>query len=167
MLMLCCASPAYLSAHATPQRPDDLAHHRCLTYEYLSSRNTWRFRGPAGGEHSVRVVGPLHANNGRFLAAMAAEGLGIVYEPDFIVGPELASGRLVRVLREWEMAPSPIYIVYPSRRHVSAKVRAFTDHVAASFDAAPWSIDDVRARVSAEPDVASAGLSHDSASRSS
>lgn len=144
--MLCCASPGYLAAHGTPQQPEDLASHRCLTYEYLSSRNTWRFRGADGVERAVRIAGPLHANNGRFLTAMAAEGVGIAYEPDFIVGPDLASGRLVRLLGAWEMAPSPIHVVYASRRHVTAKVRAFTDHIAQAFHTAPWRIEENASR---------------------
>jgi DNA-binding transcriptional LysR family regulator len=83
----------------------------------------------------------VHANNGSFLAAMAAEGFGIAYEPDFIVGPHLAAGRLVRVLAEWQLPASPIYVAYASRRHVSAKVRAFTDHMADAFRTADWMID--------------------------
>jgi hypothetical protein len=43
----------------------------------------------AGGEHHARIAGPIHANNGRFLEALAVEGVGIVFEPDFIVGPDI------------------------------------------------------------------------------
>ena len=139
--MICCASPAYLAAHGVPQHPRELVRHHCLTYEYLSSRNTWRFRAPGGAEHSVRIGGPMHANHGEFLTAMAAEGLGIAYEPDFIVGPEVSTGRLVRVLAEWALAPSPIYVVYASRRQVSAKVRAFSEHMAQAFRSGDWLTD--------------------------
>ncbi len=142
--MICCASPAYLARHGIPREPGDLGKHRCLTYEYLSARNTWRFHGPEGEEQAVRVAGPLHANNGRFLEAMAVEGLGIAYEPDFIVGRDLAAGKLVRLLAEWELPASPIYVVYPSRRHLSAKVRTFTDHVAEAFAAPAWRLDEAQ-----------------------
>lgn len=140
--MICCASPAYLASHGTPREPTDLATHRCLTYEYAGARNTWRFRSSGGAEHGVRINGPLHSNNGQFLEAMAVEGLGIAFEPDFIVGPDIRAGRLVRLLQSWELPPSPIYVVYPSRRHLSAKVRAFTDHVAEAFRAPSWLLDD-------------------------
>ncbi|MDQ6620832.1 MAG: LysR family transcriptional regulator [Pseudomonadota bacterium] len=131
--MLCCAAPDYLLRRGRPRAPRDLEGHSCLTYEYASTRHTWPFRAPEGTAIAVRVGGRLHGDNGRFLAALAVEGLGIVYEPDFIVGPDLVAGRLERLLAEWELLPSPIYVVYPSRRHLSGKVRAFADHVAASL----------------------------------
>ncbi|HSD54815.1 MAG TPA: LysR family transcriptional regulator [Burkholderiales bacterium] len=132
-----CAAPIYLREHGAPQAPADLALHACLTYEYLPQRNTWRFRDRAGKEHAVRVAGPVHANNADMLVAAAVEGIGIAMEPDFIVADDLASGRLVRILADYAPAPSSIYAVYPSRRHLSAKVRAFVDFLAERFAEAP------------------------------
>jgi DNA-binding transcriptional LysR family regulator len=67
------------------------------------------------------------------LAEFAAAGLGIVLEPDFIVAPEVRSGRLQRLLTEYQPPRSPIAAVYPSRRHLSAKVRSFVDFLAARY----------------------------------
>ena len=135
-----CASPAYLQAHGAPQVPEDLASHNCFTYEYVSPRNLWRFRDAAGAERAVRVSGNLHSNNGDLLAEVAAQGAGIVFEPAFIVGPELRAGRLVPLLQEFLAPPIPIYAVYPSRKHLSAKVRLFVDFLVARFSQAPdWS----------------------------
>jgi DNA-binding transcriptional LysR family regulator len=128
-----CAAPLYLREHGAPETPADLASHACLTYEYLPQRSTWRFRDRAGREHAVRVAGPVHANNGEMLAAAAVEGIGIALEPDFIVGADLAAGRLVRILADYSPAPTSLYAVYPSRRHLSAKVRAFVDFLAERF----------------------------------
>jgi len=130
-----CAAPSYLHAHGAPETPAELAAHACLTYEYLPQRNTWRFRDQAGGEHAVRVAGPMHANNGEMLAAAAAEGIGIALEPDFIVAADLAAGRLARILKDYAPTPTGIYAVYPSRRHLSAKVRVFVDFLAERFAA--------------------------------
>src|SRR2546423_2069022 len=47
-----CGSPAYLAAHGAPRVPEDLAHHNCFTYEYLTPRNLWRFRDAAGAERA-------------------------------------------------------------------------------------------------------------------
>jgi DNA-binding transcriptional LysR family regulator len=135
-----CASPAYLAAHGAPTAPEDLARHNCFTYEYVSPRNLWRFRDRAGAERSVRVAGTLHSNNGDLLAEAAARGAGIVFEPTFIVGPEVRAGRLVPLLQEFEPPPVPIYAVYPSRKHLSAKVRRFVEFLLARFaDAQDWS----------------------------
>jgi hypothetical protein len=82
--------------------------------------------------HEVRVGGSLHANSGDlFIAAVA--GLGVVYEPDFMVAPALAAGQLVRLMPAFHGRRSEMWAVYPSRRHLSVKVRLFVDHVAAYF----------------------------------
>ncbi|HZQ74141.1 MAG TPA: LysR family transcriptional regulator [Burkholderiales bacterium] len=128
-----CASPAYLAAHGAPQAPEDLERHNCFTYEYVQPRNVWRFRDAAGTERAVRVNGSLHSNNGDLLAEAAARGAGIVFEPAFIVGPDVRSGRLVPLLQDFEPAPVPIYAVYPSRKHLSAKVRLFVDFLLSAF----------------------------------
>jgi len=135
-----CAAPAYLAAHGAPQSPDDLERHNCFTYEYVTPKNLWRFRDPAGGERAVRVRGSLHSNNGDLLAEAAARGAGIVFEPAFIVGPDVRGGRLVPLLQDYVPAPVPIYAVYPSRKHLSAKIRLFIDFLVARFaDAQDWS----------------------------
>ena len=128
--LVCCASPGYLAAHGTPRAPEELARHACLTYEYAPVRHQWRFAAPDGTERAVRVGGPIHANNGRMLVALAAEGAGIALEPDFIVAPDIASGRLVPILADFTAPAIPIHAAYPSRRHLSAKVRAFVDFLA-------------------------------------
>jgi len=135
-----CASPAYLNAHGSPQTPEDLARHNCFTYEYVTPHHLWRFRDPSGAERAVRVKGSLHSNNGDLLAEAAVHGGGIVFEPAFIVGPDVRAGRLVPLLQEFVPLPVPIYAVYPSRKHLSAKVRLFVDFLVARFAVAQdWS----------------------------
>ena len=135
-----CASPRYLAGHGAPKTPEELAQHDCFTYEYVSPRNLWRFRDRAGAERSVRVSGALHSNNGDVLAEVAARGAGIVFEPAFIVGPDVRAGRLVPLLQEFVPPPVPIYAVYPSRKHLSAKVRQFVEFLLERFSQAQdWS----------------------------
>lgn len=131
--LVCCAAPEYLKRHGTPRSPEDLAKHRCLTYEYLPLRNLWQFRDRSGRERPARVSGPLHSNNGDLLGAAAVQGVGIALEPDFIVGADLKAGRLVPLLESYAAPVSAIYAVYASRRFLSAKVRAFVDFLAERF----------------------------------
>jgi DNA-binding transcriptional LysR family regulator len=136
-----CASPAYLAARGAPQVPEDLAAHNCFTYEYVTPRSVWRFRDASGNERAVRVSGNLQSNNGDLLAEAAARGGGVVFEPAFIVGPDVRSGRLVPLLQDFEPAPIPIYAVYPSRKHLSAKVRLFVDFLLEFFaDTQDWNL---------------------------
>ena len=136
--LVCCASPAYLAAHGLPEAPEDLVSHVCLTYEYSPQKNLWPFQDASGADRSVRVDGPVHANSGRFLVELAVAGVAITIEPDFIVGPEVRAGRLVPLLQAFEAAPSNIYLAYPSRRHLSAKVRAFADFLGTRFATPEW-----------------------------
>lgn len=135
MQLISCASAAYLKAHGTPRRPEDLAGHNCLTYEYAPVRYQWLFREKDGSDVKVRVAGSVHGNNGEMLAAIAAEGVGIAFEPDFIVNPFIKAGKLAPILKNFRPAPSPIYAIYPSRRHLSAKVRTFVDFLTERFSA--------------------------------
>lgn len=131
--LIACAAPAYLKKHGTPKTPEQLAGHNCMLYEYLNPRE-WRFTGRDGREHKVRVFGTTQTNNGDLLATVAAQGLGICCEPDFIVAAHLAAGRLKRILPDYEAPVTAIHAVYPSRRHLSAKVRAFVDFLATAFE---------------------------------
>lgn len=130
--LVTCASPEYIAKHGAPASPEDLARHNCLTYEY-ALRDAWTFRDAAGRERTVRVAGSLNSNNGDLSAAAAVQGVGIALEPDFIVGSELKRGKLVPVLESFEAPALPIYAVYPSRRFLPAKVRAFVDFLVERF----------------------------------
>jgi DNA-binding transcriptional LysR family regulator len=134
---VCCAAPAYLAAHGEPRHPANLARHECLLYSYTAGREGWEFSGP-GGPLAVKVKGRLRANNGEALVAAAAAGLGIALSPTFMVSEELASGRLVPILRDFPIPESGIHAVWAPGRHLSAKIRTFVDFLAARFAAEPY-----------------------------
>ncbi|SFH84373.1 DNA-binding transcriptional regulator, LysR family [Collimonas sp. OK307] len=134
--MLTCAAPAYLAQHGTPQHPDDLARHTCLTYAYTLRDNEWRLQRD-GKTHTVRVSGGLHCNNGDLLLAAAVGGMGVIREPTFIIGDAIRDGRLVPILTDYHGDALAIHAVYPSRQHLSAKVRTFVDFLAQQFGEVP------------------------------
>jgi DNA-binding transcriptional LysR family regulator len=133
MRLLPCAAPSYLARRGTPQTPQELAGHDALTYAYAATPRVWRFNDAAGTVHEVRVAGSLHANSGDALRSAAEAGLGLICEPDFLVSDALRRGRLVRLLPDYLGTGGEIWAVYPSRRHLSLKVRLFVDHIAAAF----------------------------------
>ena len=67
----------------------------------------------------------LAANSTVSLVALMAAGGGLSILPDITAAPEIAAGRLVRVLDEWALPEGGVYAVYPPGRHVTAKARAF------------------------------------------
>lgn len=125
--VLACAAPDYLARAGTPATPSDLADHTCLTYSYWAGGDEWQLQGPGGTRASVRVGGDLRANNGDVLREAALAGMGIVLQPDFLVGDDLAAGRLLRVLPDWQVPAIGVYAVYASRSHLAPKVRSFID----------------------------------------
>ena len=102
----------------------------------------WRFADAAGGIHDVRVAGAMHANNGAMLTSLAVAGVGITIAPDFIVADDVRAGRLVRLLPGYTPPAISINAAYPSRRHLSAKVRAFIDFLVLRYAKDPeWRLD--------------------------
>lgn len=125
-----CAAPAYLAKAGTPASPADLSAHPCLSYTLAGSGAAeWRLEGPQGAL-AVPVTGPIRADNGDMLRLAAVNGCGIILQPHFIVAGDLAAGRLVRILPEWQSGEMGVFAVYPSRKHLSAKVRTFVDFLA-------------------------------------
>ena len=131
--LLIAAAPAYLERAGTPLTPDDLSRHECFTYAFSATGNNWELTDGNGDPLSVRIGGAIKSNNGMLLAEMAAAGSGIVYGPCFIVQPLIARGSLVRLLPDWGSRRLPIHVVYPTRRHLSAKVQAMTSFLADWF----------------------------------
>lgn len=117
-------APAYFERRGRPLTPADLEHHACLRYTGLRDPDTWAFAGP-DGEVSVHVEGPLTLDNSLALRHAAVAGIGLFLTPLFVVEDLLQDGTLERCLDEWAPEAAAVYGVYPARRHLSPKLRAF------------------------------------------
>jgi DNA-binding transcriptional LysR family regulator len=137
--LLVCAAPAYLARRGVPRAPADLLRHNCLRYSNIPTRLDWRFRDRQGEVSIVPVTGNLVAGNGTVLREAAVAGLGLAVLPSHMVGAELAAGALKAVLTEYRRGEIGVYAVYPNRRHLPAKLRAFVDFLIGRVAGAPWS----------------------------
>jgi DNA-binding transcriptional LysR family regulator len=132
-----CASPAYLTRHGTPREPEDLAQHNCLTTTDFAMN--WDYRDPDGKPGSVRVSGRYACDNWEVLREWALAGLGIALKSTWDVRRLLEDGSLVSLLPGYTFATDvAIYAVYPHRRHLPAKTRAFIEFLAESFGPEPY-----------------------------
>lgn len=131
------AAPAYLERAGTPQTPDDLLRHNCLVYTNVPVGEQWQFADGDGGR-SLKVAGAMRSNNGDLTCAAAVAGLGIAVLPTFLCGAALATGDLTAIDLPLADAESGVYAVYPQNRHLSSKVRAFIDFLAARFSPVPY-----------------------------
>ena len=127
------ASPRYLSQHGFPKTLDDLHQHKMLMYTYANNPSELRFT--RGDEtRTVTVKGLLESNDGQILRAAALDGMGILVQPTYILYEDIVAGRLVPVLDDWDLPRLNINLAYPSRKHLSAKVRTFIDFMVEHFD---------------------------------
>ena len=127
-----CASPDYITEHGLPETPTDLSRHNCLLFSYAGDANEWTFH--IGSEcESVLVSGNYKVNNSEALIEALRQGIGIGRLPTFVSGPDVASGRLVQVLKNYQMPHNTFYAVFPERQYLPAKVRAFLDFAIESF----------------------------------
>lgn len=132
-----CASPQYLLARGTPRHPGELAGHAIIAYSYLATRDEWVFDGPQG-KVSVRTQPRIRTNNGDTCRAAALAHQGVVLQPTFLVGEDLRAGTLVELMPEYRSADLGIHAVYPTRKHVSPKVRLLIEFLVEVFSAKPW-----------------------------
>jgi DNA-binding transcriptional LysR family regulator len=130
---LVAASPGYLAKHGTPKTLEDLHRHKLLLYTYANNPNELRF-AKGGVQSVVTVRGLLESNDGQILRAAALDGLGILVQPTYILYDDIVAGRLVPVLDDWDLPRLNINLSYPSRKHLSAKVRTFIDFMVEHFD---------------------------------
>jgi len=134
------AAPAYLAARGQPQTPADLAHHDCIGYSYLPSRDEWQVQHAAtGASERVSVRCRMYVNNGDTIRIATLAGAGIALQPLFAIDDDLRRGTLVDALPGYRGADLGIYAMYPTRRHLSAKVRVLVDFLAAAL-AAPGAV---------------------------
>jgi DNA-binding transcriptional LysR family regulator len=135
-----CAAPDYLEQHGRPSTPDDLTQHNCLLFQFWNTPNQWQFLSKDDQFISVKVRGEVVCNNSLALRAILLGGGGITMAPTFLVGDDIANGRLVSVLSNYHIKPISIYAVYPHRQYLAAKVRAFLEFLSVHIqpDAPYW-----------------------------
>jgi DNA-binding transcriptional LysR family regulator len=122
------AAPSYLRQRGTPKNPADLRDHDCLVDTNFRDQQRWRFHNGDKTE-TVTVDGPLRVNNPDAVRELAEAGLGIALVPDFVARDALAAGTLREVLKGRVALHWSILAVYPRRRYLPLRVRAYVDHL--------------------------------------
>jgi len=134
---LLCATPAYLQAQGIPKVPSDLVAHNCLVHLKTTPDKRWPLNGP-GGEVDVSVAGSFAANSSLALRSGVLRNLGIALLPLYCISGDLASGRLIKVLPEYEVKPRPVFLLYPQRKHLPTKVRVLIEFLVDRFNQERW-----------------------------
>jgi DNA-binding transcriptional LysR family regulator len=135
------ASPAYLRAHGEPKTLDDLARHVCIVYSASRTPGVWEFV-EQGAPRRVTIRGRLVLNSSIAIRDALLAGVGISLLPSFYVGTALRQRRLRVLLPEQEPPPLVVYAAYQRSRHLSAKVRLFSEFLRERFQRAEWAVRD-------------------------
>jgi DNA-binding transcriptional LysR family regulator len=139
------ASPAYLAQRPPLETPADVPRHACLPFA-LQPTDAWYFLPRTGAVTEpleIRIAGRLRANDSEALLGAALDGLGIALLPTWLIGDDVRTGRLTTLLPAWEalIAPGPeraIWGVYPPKKVVAPKVKAFLAFLSDRFGKPPY-----------------------------
>ncbi|WP_072390035.1 LysR family transcriptional regulator [Hyphomicrobium sp. CS1GBMeth3] len=135
--VLLVAGPEYIARHGAPEVPADLATHKCLHYGHSTTVPRWQLTED-GAPFSVPIAACLCSNNGDTLRDAALKGIGIARLPSFIVGADIAAGRLVSVLEKYPAQDLTIHALYAPNRFLAAKSRVFIDFLVERFGRPAW-----------------------------
>lgn len=130
--LVLCAAPSYLARRPVIRTPEDLSQHECLGFTFSDGRSSWTFDGP-DGRIEVPITSRLTINQGDPLLAAAVAGLGVVLQPQELVGDALRDGTLVQLLPQYQVPTSPMHMLYAPDRRQTPKLRSFLDFAIAAF----------------------------------
>ncbi len=132
--LIACASPDYLARRGVPRTPAELAKHDCLAYAYWSPSVPCRWQFSRNGRtEEVQATGRIRSNDWKALLHAATEGFGVTLGPESVLDAEIAAGRLVRVLPDYEGPVRPMHVIYPAGRRPTVKVQSFVQAVLEEF----------------------------------
>jgi DNA-binding transcriptional LysR family regulator len=135
--VVACASPRYLAQYKAPRTPAELAELEWI--HHLPTAGPQRLTLRKGRRQvTIPLRGRLSCNDGAASVQAAVHGFGIAVAPEFELGEEVRAGLLVPLLTDGTIEGLMLHAVFPPRRHVSAKVRAFADFVAERWRNPPW-----------------------------
>lgn len=122
-----CGSPDYLDRFGRPTSPDDLAMHRCISFDGLDGAAHWTFVETSGERRQVPIHARLTVSTADAAIAAATLGLGLTRVLSYQVADAFREGRLVRVLADDEPPAVPVSLIYPGQGRLPMKTRAFID----------------------------------------
>lgn len=121
------AAPSYLAKYGKPTTANELAGHSAITYSNIKNNNLWNLTNKDGKVETIKVNSRVQTNSSELEVSLCVAGHGVMLMPRFNLNGELERGELVQLLPEYQRSEVNVYVVYPSRKHMSAKVRSFID----------------------------------------
>lgn len=126
--LMVCATPDYWQRYGKPETLEDLEQHNCLNFIVPNTNRVrhWTFESD-GEKIRLPFTGNFSFSNPEAMLETALAGIGVVQLYNFLVYPAIAKGLLEPVLEIYAPPAVPLSIIYPQKRHLSAKVRVFVE----------------------------------------
>lgn len=123
------ASPEYLSEYGTPVHPEELSQHKTISYSYIKPATVWKFKDATGKSLHVQVKSHVITNSGGMKLSLCLAGQGITRLPMFIIDKEIEDDCIIELFPDYPQQDIDVYLVYPSKKHMSSKVRCFIEFI--------------------------------------
>ncbi|MGR3480908.1 LysR family transcriptional regulator [Salipiger marinus] len=125
------AAPGYLDRHGRPEQPEEIAAHRVgVIREDRADASLWRLTRSDGRETRLRLRPDFACNDGEVLRIWALEGHGVIERSEWSVAPDLAAGRLIRLLPDWSLPDADVVALLNPRAVRATRIDAFLDRLA-------------------------------------
>ena len=129
--VLCC-SQTYINSHGVPKSPEDLKNHNCIQFSLSDHATEWTFK-KENSSVTIPIDGRYKVGSSLAVRDSLREGFGISLIPLMYVKEDITNGSLKTILNDWEYNETTLYAIYPSRRYLVSKVRAFVDFLIEEF----------------------------------
>jgi DNA-binding transcriptional LysR family regulator len=123
------ASPEYLKQYGTPKHPDELVDHQMICYRNLKNPEMWQYLAKNGQKIQAQVSSRVLCNNSEMMISLCLAGQGIIRMPLFNLSREVTTGKLIPLFEDLSPIDIGVYLVYPSRKNMPAKVKCFIDFI--------------------------------------
>src|ERR1700761_962871 len=121
-------APGYFERMGEPVTPAELTDHEAIIYDVRGGGDMWTFvQGSA--ERNVTIKGRLRTTAAEGMREAVFAGIGLAIGSEWMFAPEIASGKVKRILRGWSLPPIDLWAVFPTGRNASSKARAFTSFI--------------------------------------
>jgi len=130
------ASPEYLDKNGTPRNPQQIKDHNCLLFPRSGHNFNWLFKQQKKIQE-ISVQGKHLLTQSSAIKQCTLAGMGLSLLPDWLIQPELDAGQLIALFNDFEVTATDykggVWLLYPSREYVPAKVRLFNDFLLKHF----------------------------------
>ena len=123
------ASPQYLQEYGIPKHPNELIDHQMISYRNLKTPETWYYTAKNGQKTQTHVISRVSCNNSEMMVSLCLAGQGIIRMPLFNLRDEVTTGKLVPLFEDFIPISIGVYLIYPSRKNMPAKVKCFIDFI--------------------------------------